>query len=143
MVENREPLSQKLRHRVERLEQILDVTQTLNTTQDLAKLLRLIVTTAATVTDCEAASILLLDPLTNRLRFEAAWGAKSEELKPLVVPIEGSVAGWVAQHHEPLLIGDAQADPRHWREVDAALDFTTSSLLAVPLLIHGRCLGVL
>jgi signal transduction histidine kinase len=133
----------RLQHRLERLEHVIRVSQILNTTLDLAELLRIIASTAAEVTDCEGSSILLVDPRTGQLRFEAAFGPKSEALKPVVVPLEGSLAGWVVQHREPLLIPDAQADPRHYRQVDTAIGFTTRSLLAVPLTIRGHCIGAL
>ena len=133
----------RLQHRLERLEHVIRVSQILNTTLDLAELLRIIASTAAEVTDCEGSSILLVDPRTGQLRFEAAFGPKSEALKPVVVPLEGSLAGWVVQHREPLLIPDAQVDPRHYRQVDTAIGFTTRSLLAVPLTIRGHCIGAL
>ncbi|NLE75828.1 MAG: GAF domain-containing protein, partial [Chloroflexi bacterium] len=143
MTQNGLQLDPTLRRRVRHLEQILRVSQTLNTTRDLAPLLQLITATAAQVTDCDASSILLLDPRTGQLRFEAAYGAKSEALGPLVVPMEGSVAGWVAQHGQALTLLDVRNDPRHFRAVDSAIDFTTQSLLAVPLMIRERCLGAL
>jgi len=117
--------------------------QILNTTLDPEELLRVITTTAAEVTGCEGASILLLDPQTGQLRFEAATGSKSEQLKPIVVPTEGSVAGWVVQHRQPLLTSDARQDSRHYSQVDSTIDFTTQSLLAVPLMIRDRCIGAL
>lgn len=133
----------RLQHRLERLEHVIRISQILNSTLDLAELLRVIASTAAEVTDCEGSSILLVDPRTGQLRFEAAYGPKSEALKPIAVPLEGSLAGWVVQHQEPVLISDAQTDPRHYRQVDTAIDFTTRSLLAVPLTIRGHCIGAL
>lgn len=134
----------RLQHRLERLEHVIRISQILNATLDLAELLRVIASTAAEVTDCEGSSILLMDPRTGQLRFEVAFGPKSEALlKPIPVPLEGSLAGWVVQHQEPLLIPDAQADPRHYRQVDTTIDFTTRSLLAVPLTIRGHCIGAL
>jgi len=130
-------------HKLDRLEQLIHTSQILNTTLDLEELLRVITTTAAEVTGCEGASILLLDPQTGQLRFEAATGSKSEQLKPIVVPTEGSVAGWVVQHRQPLLISDARQDSRHYSQVDSTIDFTTQSLLAVPLMIRDRCIGAL
>ncbi|MBC7224394.1 MAG: GAF domain-containing sensor histidine kinase [Anaerolineae bacterium] len=132
-----------LRKRLERLEHVISISQILNTTLDLAELLRVITTTAAEVTDCEGSSILLIDPQSGQLRFEAAYGPKSEALKPITVPLEGSLAGWVVQHRQPLLIPDVRRDPRHYRQVDTAVEFTTRSLLAVPLVIRDHCIGAL
>ncbi|MGQ9584585.1 MAG: GAF domain-containing sensor histidine kinase [Anaerolineae bacterium] len=143
MSPRRQSQSQALQRRLARLEQIIQTSQVLNTTLDLEALLRMITVTAAEVTECEGSSILLLDPETGQLRFESAFGPKSEELRPILVPKEGSIAGWVVQNQRPLLIADVRQDPRHYRQVDSAVDYTTRSLLAVPLMIRDQCIGAL
>ena len=53
------------------------------------------------------------------------------------------MAGWVAEHGEPARVDHAHADPRFARRVDDATQASTRSLMAVPIQVEGRSLGVL
>jgi len=127
--------------RVQRLERILEVGRELASTMALEPLLRKIVVMAAELTDSKGASILLQDTYTGELRFRTAVG--DPQLADIPVPIEGSIAGTVLTSREPLIVHDARADPRHYKEVGQRIGSETRSLLAVPLQIKKRCIGVL
>jgi signal transduction histidine kinase len=85
---------------------------------------------------------MLLDEDTNELHFVATTGQYSSDVKPMVVPMEGSIAGTAFQENKPLLIRDARNDPRWYQNVDDASGFVTESIIAVPLQLHGRVIGV-
>ncbi len=129
--------------RLQRTECILEISRELTTTVALGPLLAKIVDTAADLTDCEKASILLRDVRTGELRFRTATGERSEQLADIPVPIEGSIAGAVLTSQEPMVIYDAQADPRHFGGVGQQIGTETRSLVAVPLQIKEQCIGVL
>jgi signal transduction histidine kinase len=129
--------------RFQQLERILEISRELTTTVALGPLLSKIVHTAAQLTDSERASILLRDTRTGELRFRTATGAQSAQLMDIPVPIEGSIAGAVLTSSEPLIIGDARTDPRHFAGVGQKTGLETRSLLAVPLQVKERCIGVL
>jgi len=129
--------------RLQRLERMLEISRELTSTVALEPLLRKIVTTAAELTDSEKGSILLRDTRTGELRFRTASGDQSQQLVDIPVPIEGSVAGTVLTSGEPLIVLDAQTDPRHYGGVGQLVGSETHSLLAVPLQIKDRCIGVL
>jgi K+-sensing histidine kinase KdpD len=57
-------------------------------------------------------------------------------------PGEG-IAGWVAQRRESAVVPDAREDFRFFSGIDEQTGFHTTSLLAVPLWIHDRVIGVL
>ncbi len=122
---------------------LLEIISNVVSTHDLESLLRHIVDAAVELTECEAASLLLHDPKTHHLYFEAATGETVEQLGRAAVPAENSIAGWVFTHREPLLVNDALGDPRFFREVDLLTDFRTRSVLGVPLLHKGTPLGVI
>lgn len=128
---------------VQRLERMLAVTRDLTSIVSLEPLLMKIVNTAAELTDSEGASILLWDFRTGELRFRAAAGDPSGRLADIPVPIEGSIAGAVFDTGEPLIVSEARGDPRHYREVGQQIGFETRSLLAVPMEISERRIGVL
>jgi signal transduction histidine kinase len=132
-----------LERRVAVLERILKISQILTSTLQLEPLLRLIAQAATELTDTEASSILLVDKDTGELRFEAINGTKREEMKPLTVPLEGSIAGWIAREGKPLLVPEVRQDPRFYSQVDETTDFETRSILGVPLQVKGEVIGVL
>jgi signal transduction histidine kinase len=127
-----------------RYERIIEISQELTSTLDHNTLLRQIVNGATEVTHSEAASILLVDPASGELRFEMASNLTTRELERFVVPLDGSIAGWVVTHGEPRIIDNAHQDPSFFRNVDESTNFTTRNLLAVPLRSHrGKVIGVL
>lgn len=131
-----------IRRRITELERILEISRELTSVLKLEPLLRKILATAAELIDGEGASILLLDAHTGELRFLAAFGGASEKVVEINIPVEGSLAGTILTSRQPLIIPDAQADPRMFREVDRHTGFVTRSLLGVPLLLTNRCVGV-
>jgi len=130
----------QLLHRYARL---LEVSVDLASTLNLDTLLQHIVEAAKELTECEATSLLLYDPTTLHLHFEAATGALFGGGDRIVVPMENSIAGWVFAHGEALHVEDALADPRFYREVDVLTRFETRSVLGVPLRTVDKTLGVI
>jgi signal transduction histidine kinase len=134
--------STEIQTRLTRFERVLEVSQVINSTLDLPSLLELIINAARLLTGTEASSILLTDAKTGELYFEAATGTKSEEVKRVVVPKE-SLAGWVAREGHTQVINDVSQDPRFSPRADQASGFKTRSLIALPLKVKGRTIGVL
>ncbi|MEM6281701.1 MAG: GAF domain-containing sensor histidine kinase [Chloroflexota bacterium] len=126
-----------------RYERIIAISQKLNTTFDLRSLLETIIRAAQELTNVEAASIMLIDPSSGELRFEAASNIKPHEMDRITVPMEGSIAGWIATHGEPRVINDASQTPEFYDDVDKEIAFKTNDLLGVPMRTHDRVIGVL
>jgi signal transduction histidine kinase len=132
-----------LEERVAILERMVKVSQIITSTLDLEKLLDIIAEVAMRLTKTEAASIMLLDERTGELYFQTARGDKSEEVKRVTVPLEGSIGGWIFTHNEPLIIHDPQEDPRHFQAADSETGFVTRSLMGAPLNFRGETIGVI
>lgn len=126
-----------------RYERIIEISQQLNSTLDPAALLHHIIAAATELTDTETASILLIDQATGELRFELSSNMSQSETDRLVVPMEGSIAGWVVRHGEARVIEDVTREPGFFRDVDDAIAFHTRSLLAVPMRVQNRVIGAL
>ena len=127
-----------------RYDRLMEISRQLNSTLDLGALLNRITQAATELTDTETASIMLLDQKTGELRFEAASQKTFTRgaMEAIVVPIDGSLAGWVVQHGEPVLVEDARNDPRHFQGVDRTIDFETRNLLCVPMIAYDKVIGV-
>ncbi len=129
--------------RLLRLERLSELVRSLDNAHELEPFLQNVISAAGELTDSEAASILEFDEQSNTLRFLAAPWHQFEPLRGIQVPLDKSAAGWVYRELKPLRIPDVKADARHFSEVDFALAFETRSLLAVPLIVGGKPLGVL
>jgi signal transduction histidine kinase len=132
-----------LNNRIKQLERLLEVSRNLSAMLELEPLLRSITEAAADITYSQEASILLYEEETDDLAFVASPWYKHESMKQIRVPLEGSIAGQVFIHAEPILVRDAQRDDRLYRAVDERTDFETRCLLAVPMMFKGKAIGVL
>lgn len=121
----------------------MEITQSLASTLDHGKLLRKIVDAARELTDSEAGSIMLLDPASGELRFEATTNLHARQMDGVAVPIHNSVAGWVVTNNKPLVVPNTALDPRWNPTVDGRTAFATRSILAVPLSARSQTLGAL
>jgi signal transduction histidine kinase len=63
-------------------------------------------------------------------------------MEAIVVPMEGSLAGWVVQHAQPVLVEDTSNEPRFFRRVDDTIGNSTRNLLGVPMIAHNKVIGV-
>jgi len=126
-----------------RIERLLEVTRNLSAALDLDPFLKSVISEASELTDSEAASILEYDETSNELEFLAVPFHYQDALRGARIPLKGSAAGWVYREAKPLHVPDSKADPKHFSALDFASAFETRSILAVPLMVKGRPLGVL
>jgi len=106
-------------------------------------LLTATVEVARAIFHAKASSVLLLDQESDELVFEAVAGAGAGELIGKRFPSSTGVAGWVLVTGEPLVIDDVAADTRFSREAAESTGYVPRGLMAVPLLVEERALGVL
>jgi signal transduction histidine kinase len=123
-------------------ERIIEISKQLNSTFDQRSLLQQIIVAAADLIDTEAASIMLIDTMTGELRFETATNIDPNEMESIIIPMEGSIAGWIATHGEPRVIQDVANEPEHFQNVDETIEFQTRNLLGVPMRTHKKIIGV-
>lgn len=126
-----------------RYQQLLEIGHTLASTLDLPYLLQKIIVAAMKLTESEAASIMLIDPTTGELRFEATTSMDVSEMERIVVPTVGSFAGWIVSNAESDIIHDVTKDPRFYGQVDRETTFQTRSIMGAPLISQDKPIGVL
>jgi signal transduction histidine kinase len=129
--------------RHQQLLRLVELSVTLNSTLDLDALLQLITATATELLGFEAASILLYDEKNPRLYFAAATGSDPAKLAEIPVPMEGSLAGTIFRTNQPIILNNAEQDPRHYSLVSDHIKFKIDTLLGVPMPIKDRTVGVL
>ncbi|MFZ0547278.1 MAG: GAF domain-containing sensor histidine kinase [Candidatus Promineifilaceae bacterium] len=124
------------------LRQLLEISATLSSTLDLNQLLLMVIDTVTDLTDTEAAAMLLVDRGTGELQLAAATGMQTP-VEEMVVPMEGSFAGWIIQNGRPLILNDVQREGRYYATIDETTRFTTRDMLGVPLVTRGQVIGAL
>ena len=129
--------------RVANLEKLIQVTRSLSSSFDLHTLLQEIIHSVVELVDCEKSSILLIDHEINKLRFFAASGEDFDQLKEIDVPQAASIAGKIVETRQPIVVNQAQVDPRFFSQVDHITGHKTESVMGVPMEIGGRIIGVL
>jgi GAF domain-containing protein len=106
-------------------------------------LLQATVEVARAIFHARAASVFLLDEQADELVFEAVAGEGSGELVGKRFPSSTGVAGWVLTTRQPLVVDDLTADTRFSREAAESTGYVPRGIMAVPLLVDERALGVL
>ena len=122
---------------------LIDISRDLASTLDLDVLLDRIVQAAADITSAEAASILLYDNTARQLYFQVATNMDEPTLRGLIVPLEGSIAGWIVTNQKPLRIDNVREDKRHFGDIEQTTGFPTESILGIPLVTKNKVVGVL
>jgi NtrC-family two-component system sensor histidine kinase KinB len=125
----------------ERLELLLEVGRLLSSKLELSELLTTVLELASRVVDAETASLLLLDEKTQELYFDVALGLDTRASGVRLRMGQG-IAGSVAASRKSEIINDVKSDKRWSAAMDTASGFSTRSILAVPILLKGRLVGV-
>lgn len=89
----------------------------------------------------EAATIFLLDPSENTLRFTVTRGPHPEILQGLLLPLNQGIVGWVVRENHHAVVLDVASDPRFASWVDEKTGFETRSVLCVPLRTRRGVIG--
>ncbi|RME65279.1 MAG: GAF domain-containing protein, partial [Nitrospirae bacterium] len=127
----------------ERIMRFLKVSSIINSALEPDEVIRRTIEYTPEVFDSEAASLLLLDSEANELYFNVATGEKGEKVKEIRLKVGQGVAGWVAEHREPLIVNDTSKDERFFKKADEKSGFITKNILCVPVLLKEELTGVL
>jgi GAF domain-containing protein len=106
-------------------------------------LLQSTVEVARAIFHAKAASVFLLDEKADELVFEAVAGQGAGDLIGKRFPSSTGVAGWVLTTRQPLVVDDLTSDTRFSLEAAASTGYVPKGIMAVPLLVEERALGVL
>ena len=129
--------------RLDGYRRLVDIARDLASTLDLDILLSRIVHAAAEISGSEAASILLYDDASMQLYFQVSTNLDEPTRRGIIVPLEGSIAGWIVNNRKPVRITDVHEDSRFFGDVAQTIGFTTESILGIPLVTKNKIVGVL
>src|SRR3972149_1731578 len=142
-LESWQTLVQKESAKEEQLRTLTKLSAILNSTLDPKEVQKRAMEAATELMNAQVGSLLLVDEKNNELYFEVALGEKGAQVKAIRLKIGEGIAGWVAQHGEPLIVEDVQKDPRFAKKADKKSSFVTRNMICVPVRIKDKTIGVL
>ncbi len=132
-----------MRKRLRELAFLHETSQVLTATLDLDSVLHALMAQVRDYFQVEAISVALLDEETGHLAFQVAVGVAAQEVVGLRLAPGQGVAGWVVQSGEPVLVPAADTDDRFYDGVDKKTGFRTHAMLAAPIKVEDRAIGVI
>ena len=137
-------LLQETQKRAFQLSTLNEITRQLTSTLEQEPLLQNILDNAVSILNCEAGTLFLMDDQTDDLVFRVTVGPVAGNLLGQRLPAGTGIVGRAVQAHAPVIENDAQRSlVRSNVETDKQTGFTSRSLLAVPMMIKDRVLGVI
>ncbi len=136
-------LYQLMERRARQLEALNEVGSVITSSLELDVVLHLIMQKAIELLQAEAGSLLLVDEERGDLEFHVVTGPRKADLEGTRLPMGTGIVGRVAQTATPILVDDVQKDRRWFSGLDAGSGFITRSVICVPMIAHGRVIGVI
>jgi sigma-B regulation protein RsbU (phosphoserine phosphatase) len=117
---------------------LAEISQEVNASLDLDEVLARSAALVKRLIDYEILGVLLLEDSAGVLRYRFAVGAPPGLKDTLQVPFGQGITGTAAATGRPVRVGDVSKDPRYINAIAGV-----RSELAVPLMVKGKCVGVL
>ena len=131
-----------MKRTVQQLATFNEIAKALTSTLELGEVLDLIGERGSQLLGAERWSLLLLRD-DGRLQFEIVKGPNAERLHGQTLSPNEGIAGAVLATGKARLVADTRADPDFSQRFDSLTATTSRSVIAVPLSVRGRSLGVL
>jgi two-component system phosphate regulon sensor histidine kinase PhoR len=141
---DRAGLRQEVDRRTVEFAVISDISRALSSTLNIQQIYQLLTGPIRQTLNVETLSIGLIEPMTGDILFvEKLFGPMFQRLPPVRLKRGQGIAGWVAEHKEPVIITDAYSDQRFFSGVDYRSGFRTHSMICIPLQVDDRTIGIL
>ena len=133
-------LIQLANRKIQELSLVNQIAEAISSTLDMDKLLTIALDQSMAAVGADAGSLMLISEETNRLEIAASRGIAKKWVERTSQSVGSSVAGWVAEHGESVLVTDARRDARF--TMPFFRDDITSAA-SIPLKARGNVIGVL
>ncbi len=136
-------LLQETQERARQLATLNEITRQLTSTLEQEPLLQNILEYSVSILNCEAGTLFLMDDQTDDLIFKVTVGPVAGNLLGQRLPAGTGIVGRAVQARAPVIENDAQRSISRFNDTDKQTGFVSRSLLAVPMQIKDRILGVI
>lgn len=134
---------QALAARLEELNTLIHITQTITASLDLQEVIHLTIQQVHDSWAIEASSLWMLNEATQTLRVLTNVGTAVEMVEKLELTLDQGIVGKVVRTGKPIYTNDVSSHENHFRQADAETGFKTHSLLCVPLIFRGKVVGAM
>ncbi|HET9326288.1 MAG TPA: GAF domain-containing sensor histidine kinase [Candidatus Eisenbacteria bacterium] len=126
--------------RLSEISEMFRVSTSLNLQLPLDVILEIIVRRVVSTLGAQQASVMVYDADSGILETRASYGLESEYARHGKRKIGEGIAGWVAEHQQPLLLGAEDPGPmgQHYKP-----NRNITSALSLPIRVADRLIGVL
>jgi class 3 adenylate cyclase len=125
----------------EELRALVQVSQAVNSTLDLATVLNEVMDHIIELTGAERAFLMLINEV-GELEFKVARNLDRETIAGSSFDISRTIAYTVAREGQPVVTTNAQADPR-FSSQESVIGYNLRSILCVPLRVREKITGVI
>ncbi|MCX6079458.1 MAG: GAF domain-containing protein [Chloroflexi bacterium] len=136
-------LLQETERRAQQLSSLNEITRQLTSTLELQPLLKSILESAVSILNTEAGSLFLVDEQTDELIFEVTVGPVAQNLVGQRLPPGSGFVGKAVNIRRPVIVNNVAAHTTWNPATDKQTGFITRAILAVPLEVKGRIIGVI
>ncbi len=134
---------QQLRQKLQRLELAMEISRQFSATLDVDKLMQTILDKVVNVTNAEAGSFWIKEKQSSMAICHVACGPAKDRVLGLKLKPGTGIVGWVIENKQKTVVFDTSLDERFFDKVDEKVNFTTKSILCVPLLVNNECVGAI
>ena len=129
---------------LDRLSRLYDIVRSLNSFNQLDKLLNQIVASGAEMLEARGGSLLLLDPEGNKLTFEVTSGRSASQFRKRELPVDKhSVEGSIALRVAPLIENNIEGSNYLIGQAGPMGGYKARRMVGVPMKAQDRLMGVL
>ncbi|MFC1670514.1 diguanylate cyclase [Spirochaetota bacterium] len=125
------------------LQSCMELGKILTSELDHQKLFEIIVNKISGLIPAQNWSLLLMDSKTEKLYFKICVGIDIENVKDIRLSPGEGVAGQVALTQKSMTVNDVARCEYFTDKIDTISGYKTQSILCVPLIFHGKTVGVL
>jgi PAS domain S-box-containing protein len=124
------------------LKALYGVSQALGSSLDMTQVLNEVMDQIVRLTGAERSFLMLVDPDTGELEFQAARNMDRETITTPSFEISRGIVNEVAESGKPVITTNAQMDPR-FKAHESVIGYRLRSILCVPLRARGQVTGVI
>jgi signal transduction histidine kinase len=136
-------LLEETEQRARQLSTLNEITRQLTSTLELNPLLQNILENAVGILNCEAGSLFLVDEQTDELVFRVTVGPVANNLIGKRLPPGTGIVGRAVQTRSAVIENEDQNSQSRFKGIDQQTGFVSRSLMAVPLQVKDRVIGVI
>ncbi|HEX9757076.1 MAG TPA: GAF domain-containing protein [Nitrospiria bacterium] len=132
-----------VRERIQEIEVLRRITQTISCKLDLEEVLHQIIETVVKVTKADACLLYLLDQLGEELILRASKNPHPKLIGRIRIEVGEGITGWVAKQAQPVAISRNASDDPRFKVFHNLPEDRYHAFLSVPVISQNEVIGVI